>query len=512
MSQYLISVFQDTQRILWGNEQLFLFTRQAVTSTQVYPEEFDTTGVMGGYGTEVYVTEEETLHVARKLAEQHMRIGVLNCANAVNPGGGVELGGTTLEEDLCRCSNLYACLMKPEIYENYYGYNNRIGVYYSDRVVYSPDVTVFKENIKNPVYTDAWFQIDVLTCSAPNLNGITVPDYQKLKKIYRSRMRNILAIAQSRGIQVLVLSDFGCGEYRNPPQLVAEAFAEELFQGDFRNAFQKVIFSIKTDGSQGKYNFQVFQATISPWQKNPLYGKKISVLGDFISTYCWLNMVQSMGGTLLEDSSFSDETVSGNTVWSGNCENRLYRLANTSGQPEVILVALGANDYGYGVPVAPDEKTMVTEENYRQYFKTSYQMMLWRLRQMYPAAQIYCGTLCYGVVGESTANPYPKGLYGMSIKKYNRVIRECAHEYGCRVADLEKYQGYYDTQDGLHPTGKGMEQLAEGWIQAIEAATPAHNPLLEIPPSQNSNIGKIIGCGVGSGLLVAATAALLILL
>ena len=94
-------------------------------------------------------------------------------------------------------------------------------VYYSDRVAYSPYVTVFKENTKNPVYTDAWFQVDVLTCPAPNLNGITVPDYQKLKKVYKSRMRNILAIAQSRGIQALVLSDFGCGEYRNHPQLVA---------------------------------------------------------------------------------------------------------------------------------------------------------------------------------------------------------------------------------------------------------------------------------------------------
>lgn len=196
-----------------------------------------------------------------------------------------------------------------------------MGVYYSDRVVYSPDVTVFKENTKNPVYTDAWFQVDVLTCPAPNLNGITVPDYQKLKKVYKSRMRNILAIAQSRGIQALVLSDFGCGEYRNPPQLVAEAFAEELFQGDFRNAFQQVVFSIKTDCPQGKYNLQVFQTAISPWQKIPLYGKKIS-----------------------------------------------------------ILVALGTYDYGHGVPVAPDEKTTVSEANYREYFKTSYQMMLWRLR------------------------------------------------------------------------------------------------------------------------------------
>lgn len=328
-----------------------------------------------------------------------------------------------------------------------------MGVYYSDRVVYSPDVTVFKENTKNPVYTDAWFQVDVLTCPAPNLNGITVPDYQKLKKVYKSRMRNILAIAQSRGIQALVLSDFGCGEYRNPPQLVAEAFAEELFQGDFRNAFQQVVFSIKTDCPQGKYNLQVFQTAISPWQKIPLYGKKIS-----------------------------------------------------------ILVALGTYDYGYGVPVAPDEKTTVSEANYREYFKTSYQMMLWRLRQIYPATQIYCATLCYGVVGASKPNPYPKGLYGMPIKKYNRVIRECAHEYGCRVADLEKYQGYYDTQDGLHPTAKGMEQLAESWIQSVEASTPVSNLLQNPPQTQDRNIRKIIGYGVTAGIIVAATGTLLLLL
>lgn len=512
MSQHLVSVFQDTQRILWGNEQLFLLTRQAVACTQVYPEDVDTTSVMGGYGTEVYVTEEDTLRVARKLAEQHIKTGVLNCANAVNPGGGVELGDTTLEEDLCRCSNLYACLMKPEIYEDFYGYNNRMGVYYSDRVVYSPDVTVFKEDVKNPVYTDAWFQVDVLTCPAPNLNGITVPDYQKLKNVYKSRMRNILAIAQSRGIQALVLSDFGCGEYRNPPQLVAEAFAEELFQGDFSNAFQKVIFSIKTNCPQGKYNLQVFQAAMSPWQRNPLYGKKISILGDSISTYWWMKVVERLGGTLLENSSFSDGMVSGNTLWAGHCENRLYRLCNSSGQPDVIFVALGTYDYGYGVPVEPDEKTMVTEENYRDYFKTSYQMMLWRLRQMYPSTQIYCATLCYGTIGENTANPYPKGIYGTSVKKYNRVIRDCAVEYGCKVADLEKYQTSYDTQDSLHPTVKGMEQLAEGWIQAIDATTPLPEFMQNSRETQDKNIKKIIGCGVGSGILVAAAATLLLLL
>ena len=78
MSQYLVSVFQDTQRILWGNEQLFLLTRQAVACTQVYPEDVDTTSVMGGYGTEVYVTEEDTLNVARKLTGHNIKTGVLN--------------------------------------------------------------------------------------------------------------------------------------------------------------------------------------------------------------------------------------------------------------------------------------------------------------------------------------------------------------------------------------------------------------------------------------------------
>ena len=119
MENVMAEVFLDTQRLLWENEELRCRTWSAVMSTRVYPENFDTTRVMGTHPVKISVTCESISAAARRFAESGMRIAVLNVANAVSPGGSVSWGGQGVEETLCRCSNLYPCLTKPEIYESF---------------------------------------------------------------------------------------------------------------------------------------------------------------------------------------------------------------------------------------------------------------------------------------------------------------------------------------------------------------------------------------------------------
>jgi uncharacterized protein (TIGR02452 family) len=62
-----------------------------------------------------------------------------------------------------------------------------------------------------------------------------------------------LNIGIVHGHDAIVLSAFGCGAYRAPPQLVAEAF-REVIEEDlqlYRN-YRKIVFAILDDHNTGK--------------------------------------------------------------------------------------------------------------------------------------------------------------------------------------------------------------------------------------------------------------------
>ncbi|MEK8021409.1 MAG: TIGR02452 family protein, partial [Candidatus Parabeggiatoa sp.] len=63
----------------------------------------------------------------------------------------------------------------------------------------------------------------------------------------------ILSLAASYGCDALVLGAWGCGVFRNDPEMVAKAFYEHLYpQGAFWGFFQKVLFSVLDTSSQQK--------------------------------------------------------------------------------------------------------------------------------------------------------------------------------------------------------------------------------------------------------------------
>ena len=88
------------------------------------------------------MTGETTLAAAERLAE--FRPLCLNFASAKNPGGGLLSGSQTQEESLARSSGLYATLLPMT---ELYAYNRHLGTsLYSDYMIYSPDVPVFRSD------------------------------------------------------------------------------------------------------------------------------------------------------------------------------------------------------------------------------------------------------------------------------------------------------------------------------------------------------------------------------
>lgn len=222
---------------------------------------------------EVIVTPHRTFEAAMKLKKDHpqSRIGVLNFASATNPGGGVKNGSSAQEECLCRCSTLYPVLTDDRLFKGYYSFHrNRHDTIYTDTCIYTPDIYIIKTdtNVPKRLPENDWCPVDVITCAAPNLrekpyNAMNPGSGQparvtadELLKLHKSRGRRILSCAASNGVDILVLGAFGCGAFRNPPEIVAQAYRDIL--GEFAHAFEKVEFAVYCS-PRDRTNFDVFR-------------------------------------------------------------------------------------------------------------------------------------------------------------------------------------------------------------------------------------------------------------
>lgn len=194
--------------------------------------------------TRFEVRNETTLAAARRMIEEgETRVLVLNFASAKNPGGGFLSGSQAQEESLARATGLYACLMRfPEFYEA-----NRRGesCLYSDHMIYSPDVPVFRGDDDELLAVP--FLASILTSPAVNAGAVrqNEPDNEpQIELVMRSRILKVLQLAVHEGHTSLVLGAWGCGVFKNSPVDVALWFAESLRTGPYRDVFRRVTFAV----------------------------------------------------------------------------------------------------------------------------------------------------------------------------------------------------------------------------------------------------------------------------
>ena len=212
--------------------------------------------------TKVIVSGNRSLEAAKEYRGKN--ICVLNFASATNPGGGVEHGASAQEESLCRCSSLFNCLADSKVRDAFYTPHRRLQdpIYNAD-CIYTPNVVVFKTDTAIPqvMPEQEWYTVNVISAAAPNLRErpsnamnpcagkkrVILKD-SELQKIHMERGRRILDIAKSYYAEVLILGAFGCGAFRNSPQVVAEAYKKlmEEYNGFFET-IEFAVFCNKTD-------------------------------------------------------------------------------------------------------------------------------------------------------------------------------------------------------------------------------------------------------------------------
>ena len=187
-------------------------------------------------GMRVEVTGESTLAAARRLGGD---VAALVFASARNAGGGFLNGAQAQEESVARSSALYPCLRAAG---DFYAFHRaHVELTYTDRVIYSPAVPVFRDD-KATLLTKP-YPVTFLTSAAPNLSAIrgNQPELAaEVPAVLRRRAARVLAVAAAHGHRRLVLGAWGCGVFGNDPSMVAEAFAAALT----RYPMEHVVFAV----------------------------------------------------------------------------------------------------------------------------------------------------------------------------------------------------------------------------------------------------------------------------
>ena len=238
----LISVFQDTLEYC---EEL-----QSSCSTHKYTFSDIVPAPLVGLKENISVINSDSVSALVKYY-QSGKTCVLNMASYKRPGGGVRNGARAQEECLFRCSNLCTA-----IGTEHYPLEDTEALYTTDAVFFKDVEYDYIPEVK----------CDVVTIAALRLHGIIgengemsyesdVADYRNITK---NKIRLMLSLAAKHGVRNIILGAWGCGVFKNDPEIISSYFHEVLVQECYSGLFNQVVFAIINDHNSVGNNFGIF--------------------------------------------------------------------------------------------------------------------------------------------------------------------------------------------------------------------------------------------------------------
>lgn len=234
-----------------------------------------------------------------------------------------------------------------------------------------------------------------------------------------------------------------------------------------------------------------------------LAGKKVSILGDSISTFenysnstdanetignnevfyntqmgveqtWWKQAIDNANMQLVVNNSWAGANVATNygNETKGGCTARAQNLHSGAVNPDIIAVYMGINDCGCLTELGEFED-IADVWNGTQYvantqtFAGAYATMVHKIVSKYSAADVFLFTL--------PRNDYlwkgTKEEYNALQDEYNAMIYKIAKVFGCQVVDLATVVGdNYDAyllNDGIHPNAAGMDIITAAFETAL---------------------------------------------
>jgi len=232
----LIKVFEDTR----------LRTEYLNTKSKTNKHTFDEIRKTHKKKQNYFVINSDTISAATEYSKNG-KTCILNMASYKHPGGGVYKGAKAQEECIFRCSTLHNTITP-----NFYPLQD-------NEALYTNDAKVFKDRYFQLIEP---FQIDCITIAAVNLNkygGQKIKSYENTEEyeiLMRNKIKLMLSLASKNNVENLILGAWGCGVFKNEPQIIAQMFAIEL-ENDY--GFKNVVFAVINDENSVDDNFSVFK-------------------------------------------------------------------------------------------------------------------------------------------------------------------------------------------------------------------------------------------------------------
>ncbi len=252
----MISLEEDLKRT-WENTRCY--SPEGLADTI----ERESASLRSDGAADITAVNQTSLQAARDLLEEGAdEVVCLNFASAKNPGGGFLGGAEAQEEAICRPSALYASLLKGG--DSYYRVNRLTkNALYTDHVIYSPDVAVFRDEADGTLLAKP-YHISFVTAPAPNRGALeqnTPSLVSEIESVFRNRIRGVLAVMAENGHRNLVLGAWGCGVFRNDPSEVAKWFHDAIEKDGWKSRFDRIRFGVLDRRDCG--TFQAFEEELA---------------------------------------------------------------------------------------------------------------------------------------------------------------------------------------------------------------------------------------------------------
>ncbi|MCR5822908.1 MAG: TIGR02452 family protein [Lachnospiraceae bacterium] len=271
-----VAVFEDTLDWINNDPDLSDSVAAAKQNTTVfYEDDYPDFNAAKTKNTRITVTGDRSYQAAMRLHKDNpgAKIAVMNFANAFHAGGGVAKGSSAQEESLCRTSTLYPLLYRRTLRDSFYKHHNDLHTpRATDSLIYTEGVIVCKtdEDLPKRMPKEDWVKVDVITIAAPDLrdksnqhaslvNGGTYMSNAELFGYHVKRAIHMLTCAAAKGADILVLGAFGCGAFRNDPEVVARAYKAAL--QEFPKVFERIEFAVYCPPG-GNTNYEVFKRVL----------------------------------------------------------------------------------------------------------------------------------------------------------------------------------------------------------------------------------------------------------
>lgn len=200
----------------------------------------------------------------------------------------------------------------------------------------------------------------------------------------------------------------------------------------------------------------------------------------------WMKTINEMGGRLLVNNAYSGSKIfypnssSTSLGYLSRATNLHDNTGKNSGEkPDIIAVYLGTNDFTH----CSDSLGTASKINYNKLIKKTstgysyatpvtsseaYAIMLHKIKQKYPAAEIYCFTILPRLELSSDSKK--------ALRSFNNSITSIAKCFGCYTVDIYSDTGINFNEENikryigdsyLHPGKQGMEAISNAFLSAL---------------------------------------------